>query len=370
MKSNRSRITKSVMGLLSVILVLSMLVVGCGNSSTSGNTSSNSSKDIPIVKVSHQPEFETFMTYDGMQKKLDEKAGIKIQLVYFDSGMPQVSALPGKAWDIGACGSVPILMAAVKYDAYMIAVGDDESLCNLVQARADDPIFQNKNANGTYGKAEQIKGKNMLVTTVSPGEYTLVKYLETLGLTKDDVKISNMEQAQAVSAFDSGVGDTVTLWAPFTYTGKTPRKTITSGVEVNARTPIGVLVDKQYADQHPEQVVKFLDVYFQGIDRMKAENTQLAGEYQTFLKDWGGLNISKEDAAKDIQAHPVYNLKEQLALFDKSKGTCEVGTWMNGIADFFTKNGKFTAADNQKLQKDDYITDKFLKMLAEQKGIK
>ncbi|MDQ7095263.1 glycine betaine ABC transporter substrate-binding protein [Desulfosporosinus sp. PR] len=364
MKSLKSKITKSVIGVLSASLVLSMTLVGCGSSGAS-----SSSGSVQTIRVSHQPEFETFMTYDGMQKGLDTKAGIKIQLVYFDSGMPQVSALPGKAWDIGATGCVPMLMAAVRYDAYMIAVGDDESLCNMVMTRTDSPLLQTQNPNGTYGTADQLKGKNILVTTVSGGEYTLVKYLESLGLKESDVKISNMEQAQAVSAFDSNVGDAVTLWTPFTYTGKTQRKSLANGAQVGAHTPIAVLVDKTYADQHPDQVVKFLDVYFQGIDRMKSQNTQLADEYQKFMKDWGGIDISKDDATKDIQNHTIYNLKEQLALFDNSKGTSQVATWMNNVADFFTKSGKFTADENQKLQKDNYITDKFLKMLAKEKGI-
>lgn len=367
MKSNWSGLTKKAMVSLASILILSMMLLGCGNTSTGGSASGN----IATIKVSHQPEFESFMTYDGIQKKLDQKAGIKLELVYFDSGMPQISALPGHAWDVGATGCVPMLMAALRYNSYLIAVGDDESLANTVMARADNPIFQTKNANGTYGNADELRGKNMLVTTVSGGHYTLVKYLQSIGLKESDVKISNMEQAQAVAAYDSGKGDAVTLWAPFNYTGLNKGwKIAASGQDVNARTPILVLADKTFADEHPDQVVKFLDVYFQGIDRMKSENTQLAGEYQEFLKSWGGMDISKEDAALDIKNHPVFNLKEQLALFDNSKGKSQIATWMNNVADFFTQNGKFTEQENQTLQKDDYITDKFLKQLAEQKGIK
>jgi len=37
-----------------------------------------------------------------------------------------------------------------------------------------------------------------------------------------------------------------------------------------------IVADKAWADKNPEQVAKFLQVYFRGIDRMKAENVKLA----------------------------------------------------------------------------------------------
>src|SRR3972149_6414623 len=66
------------------------------------------------LKISHQPEFETFPTWLAMQEGLDKKAGLGLKLVYFDSGMPQIEALPAKQWDIGATGGVPMMMAALR----------------------------------------------------------------------------------------------------------------------------------------------------------------------------------------------------------------------------------------------------------------
>src|SRR5512139_2658827 len=64
------------------------------------------------LRISHQPEFETFPTWLAMQEGLDKKAGMELKLVYFDSGMPQIEALPAKQWEIGATGGVPMMMAA------------------------------------------------------------------------------------------------------------------------------------------------------------------------------------------------------------------------------------------------------------------
>jgi len=348
-----------------LILMVSALTTGCGNSSETAST-----ENLPEIRVSHQPEFETFTTYQAIQEKRDIKAGVKFNLMYFDSGMPQIEALPANQWDVGATGGVPMLMAALRYDAYLIGIANDESLANVVMARPNSPIFNHKNANGTFGTADQLKGQSILVTTVSSGHYALSNYLKSLGLKDSDVNIANLEQAQGVAAFDSGKGDLVSLWSPFMYSGLNKGwKVVASGDQVKANIPLVIIANKKFADEHPDQVVKFLSVYFDGIDTMKKDGVKLADQYQAFLKDWAAMDTSKEDAALDIQNHPVFDLKEQLAMFDSSKGPSEVKGWMQGIADFFTVQGKFTPAEMDEVMKSEFINDKFLKMLAKEKGL-
>lgn len=367
MKKNRNKALKLVSCILGLLLVIG-LAAGCGSSDK------KDSEKLPEIRVSHQPEFETFQTYQAMQEGLDTKAGIKLKLLYFDSGMPQIEALPANQWDVGATGGVPMLMAALRYDAYMIGIADDESLANVVMARPDSPVLQTKGANpkypDIYGTADQVKGKTILATTVSSGHYGMSSYLGALGLKDTDVKVQNLEQAQAVAAFESGKGDMVALWSPFMYTGlQKGWKIVSSSDQTGANIPLVLIANKKYADENPELVVKFLDVYFQGIDKMKKENTNLADPYKAFLKDWGGMEISKEDAILDIEKHPVYDLKEQLAMFDSSKGPSQMETTMAGIADFFTDQGKFTPEEKKKVMESGFINDKFLKMLAKEKGL-
>ncbi len=373
MRSKSSRFYK-IMGLFLALILVAAGTVGCGKSADSGKDKTSGSGKLPVIRVSHQPEFETFHTYQAIQEGLDKKAGVELKLVYFDSGMPQIEALPANQWDVGATGGVPMLMAALRYDAYMIGLANDESLANVVMARPDSPILKTKGADpkypDIYGTADLVKGKTILATTVSSGHYALSSYLKALGLKDSDVKIQNLEQAQAVAAFESGKGDLVALWAPFMYTGlQKGWKIVASSDQVGANIPLVLIANKKFADEHPDQVVKFLDIFFQGIDKMKKENTNLADPYRKFLKDWGGIDISKEDAILDIEKHPVYGLKEQLAMFDNSKGPSQMEQVMAGIAEFFTAQGKFTPQEKEKVLKSGFVTDKFLKMLAKEKGL-
>ena len=351
---------------LSSLILLTGTLTGCGTAPSAGKTSASTE-----IRVSLQPSFESFASYYGAQKGWDKEAGFTQKMVYFDSGMPQISALPANGWDVGATGNVPMLLAALKYDAYFIGIADDESAANTLMVRPDSPLVKTKNANGTYGTAADVKGKTILTTTVSSAHYVVSKYLNSLGLTDSDVKIMNLEQAQAVAAYDAGKGDLAGLWTPFLYTGLSKGWTnIANGQQLGVQVPLVIIANKKFADEHPEEVVKFLEFYFRGIDQWQKDGTALADDYVKFQADWCGTKVTKEDALLDIKTHPVYDLKTQLAMFDDTKGPSEVKKNMQEIADFFTKQGKLTPEESKKVMGSNFINPKFLKMLAEKKGIK
>jgi ABC-type nitrate/sulfonate/bicarbonate transport system substrate-binding protein len=215
-----------------------------------------------------------------------------------------------------------------------------------------------------YGSAEMVKGKTILVTTVSSAHYAMSLWLKALGLKDSDVVVKNMDQAQAVAAFESGIGDAVVLWAPHIYTGQAKGWKIISDIKgAGAALPIVLIGEKSFCEKNPELVAKFLHMYFRGINMLKREGVKLVPEYRRFLKEWAGMDITDEMARKDIEMHPVFTYEEQLKLFDNSKGPSQVERWETAIADFFTEQGKFKPAEKEKVLKTPYITDKYLKMV-------
>ena len=109
-------------------------------------------------------------------------------------------------------------MGALRYNTYVIANADEEFLINRVLVRPDSPIAKVKGWNKDYpevlGSPETVKGKTFLTTTVSSAHYALSVWLRVLGLTEKDIVLKNMDQAQALSAYEDGIGDGVCLWAP------------------------------------------------------------------------------------------------------------------------------------------------------------
>src|SRR3989339_213215 len=112
-------------------------------------------KDLIVLPTCWMPEHELFFGWYAKEKGWDKEEGLDFKLLYFESGMSQLEALPAKQWVLGATGGVPHVM----------------------------------------GKPEDVKGKTFLVTTASSAHYAMSTYLKALGLMDKDVVVKQMDQA-------------------------------------------------------------------------------------------------------------------------------------------------------------------------------
>lgn len=176
------------------------------------------------VPTAWMDEHETFLIWYAKEKGWDKEAGLDIDIQYFGSGMDILNALPSGSWVFAGMGGVPAMMGNLRYGTSVIAIGNDESMTNSVLVRPDSPIAKVKGYNKDFpevlGSPDTVKGKTFLTTTVSSAHYGLSSWLKVLGLTDKDITIKNMDQAQALAAFDNGIGDGVALWAPHMYAGQ------------------------------------------------------------------------------------------------------------------------------------------------------
>ncbi|MCE5334240.1 MAG: ABC transporter substrate-binding protein [Desulfobacteraceae bacterium] len=321
-----------------------------------------------------EPEFETFITWYAKEKGWDKEAGLEFNIKYFDSGMGMMEALPAKQWVVGACSGTPATVGAARYGTKIIAIASDEGLANAVFVRPDSPILKVKGWNPkfpeVYGSPETVKGKTVVCTTVTSGHFVLSAWLGIFGLKDTDIVIKNMDPFQCVAAFESGIGDMVSLWAPHMYTGIEKGWKIAGNIRnCGASMPLVIIGETEYLEKNPEVIAKFLKVYFRGIDMMKNTPVEkLVPEYQKFMLDFCGLEMSESMCKMDIENHPVFDLREQLKVFDASKGASTVEGWQKGILEFFTAQKKLKEEDANKVVGPDgrlnFITDKYLKMLA------
>lgn len=317
-----------------------------------------------------QPEHSTFVMWNAMEKGWDKEAGLKIDPMYFESGMAQIEVMPAKQWKVGATGSVPMLLGAMRYNAYMIGIANDDTVSVNVLVRPDSDIAKEKGTLKDFpeslGSAESIRGKTILMTTITNSHYALSTWLKRFGLTDADVVIKNMDTGQILAAFESGVGDICVLWAPGSFIGQSKGWVVANQDAQKGHNMVNVLIaEKEFADKNPEKVAAFLKTYMRGIDAIRADGAKLAPAYSKFLLDWAGVELDVDVAAEDIKKHPAYTLKEQLQLFDDSQGQSEINKWMSSMADFFVEQGRFNKDEMDKTLKSGFITDKFLKMASE-----
>lgn len=339
-----------------VVLSVAMLgtLAGCGGGGGGGSASGEG--DVLSVEGGFQGQIDAWSAYYAINTdpSIQEKYGIDMKMQYFDSGMPMVQTVPANQLAIMSNGSVPTLMSALRYDTPIVGISSNESRANAVLARPDDNVFKTKNENGTFGSAADLKGKTILTTTVSTGTYTLSKYLESLGLTEADVTVKNLEQAQAIAAFESGEGDYLVLWAPFLYTGyEKGWKEVANAEQVGAECLMLWVADPKLAKEDPEAVARLLAMVDEGATKFNKDGKKLAPEISAFFTDWAAMNVSEDDAALDIESHDIYSLEDQLKMMESG----ELLKAMQGTAAYFEGQGKYTPEDVKKLEEKGYCID-------------
>ena len=291
------RLNKFFSGLAAVVLAFSLC---------------NAVSAAPLTKIrtAWMDSYETFAIWYAKEKGWDKEAGLDIDILFFDSGMAILNALPAGEWQYSCLGGVPAMMGNLRYGTSIIGVGTDESSCVAVLARPDNPVFKTQGLNpkhpGVFGRPEDVRGKTILCTTVSSAHFALTAWLDAVGVKASEVTIKNMDQPQALAAFENGIGDFVALWAPHMYAGTDKGWKVAGNAALCGKgTPLVLVADTKYADAHPETTAKFLSVYLRGVEHLRTSSIDdLIPEYQRFFFDWAGKTYSKELARLDLESHP------------------------------------------------------------------
>jgi NitT/TauT family transport system substrate-binding protein len=312
--------------------------------------------DAEPVNISYQPAlYWSLPFYIATEKGWWKEVGLEPTFSTFPAGPQQIAAAPSKSWDIGGTGSPPAVLGAVRFNLVTIALADDQSDTAVVAARAKD-------ADAILKDPSLLKGKEILLTTNSTGHYTAVACLKKMGLGPNDVRVVNLSPAQTIAAFTSGNGALAAAWPPFSYTlqEKADAKPLCTGRDGGAAVTAAVVVRADYAAEHPETVAKVLAVYLRSIAWQKKHRAETMAYMKTFYPE-GGTTLSDHFIAVDYDKRPIYTLDEQLKLFDRSKGPSVMDTWHTDLAEYLKSTGTLQKVPEAK----DYITDKFLKIIAD-----
>ena len=304
------------------------------------------------IKVSYQPAlYWALPFFVATEKNWWAEVGLKPVFSTFPAGVPQIAASASKSWDVGGTGSVPAVLGHVRFGIKTIGLTNDESAGNalLVRKEVADKIAKNP---------ASIKGQTILLTANSTGDYAVQSCLKKYGINKADVVIKNMGQAEIISAVSSNNADLAGLWAPNIYTleEKAGAKVLCSGKEGGVVVPGALIARGEYADQNPENVAKFLAVYLRAWKWMGAHKPEAIQMMQKFYAQ-GGVSISEASMKKEFDTRPTFDLAQQLARMDRTRGNSDVDSWFTQIGIFMRGTGAIQVMP----QANDYITDSFMK---------
>ena len=304
------------------------------------------------IKVSYQPAlYWSLPFYIATEKNWWAEVGLKPVFSTFPAGVPQIAASASKSWDVGGAGSVPAVLGHVRFGIKTIGLTNDESAANALLA--------SKGTSDKFAKdPASMKSQTILLTANSTGDYAVQSCLKKYGLSKSDVTLKNMGQAEIISAVSSSNADLAGLWAPNMYTleEKAGATVLCSGKESGAVVPGALIARGDYAEQNPENVAKFLAVYLHAQKWMQAHQPEAIEMMKKFYAQ-GGVSISEASMKKEFDSRPTFDLTQQLAAMDRARGNSEMDTWFAQIATFMRGTGAIQSVPASS----DFITDAYMK---------
>ena len=286
-------------------------------------------------------------------KELEKATGYKINWKQFGGGGEVIKAMASGAVQLGEVGSAGIAAAVSRGEPYELFwilddIGDAEALVA-------------KNGSGINSVAD-LKGKKIAMPFNSTTHFHTMVALEQAGVDPKDVQILNMRPPEVRAAWQRGDIQATYIWDPVLAEVKKDGKVImTSGklsAETGKATFDGYIVNKDWAKQNPDFMVKFVKVLAAADEKYRANKdkwTKDSPEVKAVAK-WSGAK--PEDVPAGMALYRFPTLAEQ-----NSK-------WLGGGKDSLAAKALAATAQFQLSQKQiektlpDYsvaITDRFVK---------
>lgn len=304
------------------------------------------------IGVSYQPALYWSVPYFiASEKGWWKEMGLVPNFTTFPAGAPQIAAAPSKSWDVGGTGSAPAVLGAARFDILTIGITNDESAANVVMARTNE-------AGAILKTPSSLKGKQLLLSTNSTGEYAALACLHKWGLQASDLQIVNLQQGQIISAFSSGNGTLAGVWAPNDYTleDRADAKIVCTGKDAGVAVPGTLVVRAGFGKSNPDEVARYLAVYLRSIAWQRKHVPETVGLMRRFYQQ-GGVTIPDKYLQQEIDTRPTFTLDEQLKILARTNGPSTADGWYQKLGEYLKSTGTVSDPPDTKT----YITDEFMK---------
>ncbi|MGB3494640.1 MAG: ABC transporter substrate-binding protein [Elainellaceae cyanobacterium] len=324
------------LGLLSVVLVISFSACSQPSATTSPTDSSSAEGAMPTeFRIGYQviPNAEVLTKNLGI---VEEKfPDVEIKWLPFDSGRDVNTAMASGGLDVGLAGSVPVstgIAQDLPYQVYFIhdIIGDNEALAVT-------------GASGIASMAD-LPGKKIAVPFGSTTHFSLLSALKQEGIDPNDLQILDMQPQDMLAAWTRGDIDGGFVWHPtlskmIEADGSllvTAKELAESGI---ITADLGV-VSKDFAAEYPD----FLTSYVAAIDEAVALYRDDPETASAAISEEIGL--SPEESLSVMNELVWLSAEEQAS--DKYLGTPEAPGAMSQVmkdsAEFMVEQGAIASA--------------------------
>lgn len=308
------------------------------------------------IRVSYQPATYWSLPFlVASERGFWAQENLKPELIPFPYGAPQVDAGAEDRWDVGGMGSAPAVRGAARFGLLTIGITNDESVANAVMVRGD--------AAATWLKrpARDLRGRTVMVTKSSTGEYVLLAYLRSLKLEPKDVNIVYADQAAIAKAFAGRSGDVFVLWAPYLSDALAlGGKVLANGRSAGVVVPGALVATPRFARENPDVVACYLRVYLRALEWQRANPSAALDLLAKFNKKVG-IKLDKRWFAETFKTRPVWGIAGQLGLMRRERGQPSIADGsFSEVGAYFVRASALPDNPDPKT----YITDEFMKTAA------
>ncbi len=328
---------------LAGLMAFSLVACGSGNGGNNGGSTGEDS-DLPVLRVAAMPTITSLPTYYIQKNGLDVAAGFKMEVTMFDTGAPMNEALAADLWDVGHMGAAAVTGMA-NYDEMIIGEVLESTDGQGVFVTPDSPIAQDTGYNPSYptvlGSPETVTGITILCPVGTAQHFTVLKWLEKLGLEATDVNVVNLDTVQAYQALQANQGDAASLNVPTFFDAVNDGMVqVANLADLGTRYVDQIVANRKAVEGKPELVQKYVDCVLEANAALAADPDMATDLLVEFLKD-AGMETSRENCASDL-GRVKWLLKEDWA-------GRTLGNFAKELGEFYVSQG----------QLDDSALDKF-----------
>lgn len=338
---------KRKMAFVMVMLLIVGVISGCGSSGGTVDKESNTAAETEAVSETTETSEETKTTWgiEPMSEPVTidlgffsgaihssefyimeqmgwlDELGIELNYNSFISGPAMMEA--NADWDLCTTGGPGVINGILNYDVKAIGIVENEVVLNLY-VREDSPIYQSGKGHFAdypemYGTVDDWKGTEWLLPLGTTMHMTMISVLEQMGLTADDVTLTNMDATTALTAFRAGEGDGMGIWTSTALTAEQEGKYVKVASAGDNNVVIAAAMcatDKALADPlKREAIQKIYELYYDTSEWIQDNMEEAAALYAETCAIEGITTTEDYDLAYELYSRtPDHTMEQNMEL--------------------------------------------------------
>jgi NitT/TauT family transport system substrate-binding protein len=312
-----------------VAVVLSALLIACGGDDDDEESGSVSGEPIKLG-FSAWPGWFPWQVAE--EQGIFEKAGVNVELVWFEGYLDSINAL--------AAGQLDANSQTLNDTLASVAAGSDQRIVLVNDnSTGNDQIIVREG----ISSVADLKGKKIGIEAGVVDHFLLALGLKKAGLSLSDVEIVNLETGAAAASFAAGQLDAVGAFAPFTTQAlkRSGSKVLFTSEDFPGSIPDHLVVSGDLVEKRPGDVQKLINAWFMTLDYIKANQST-------------SLDIMAKRAGVSVDEYKEYDAGTTLFTLEQNAKAFSAGSDMTYLSFAAEEISKFLLDNEFVEEKIDY----------------